>query len=106
VITGTAESISEANDHEPARPGRGSRKPRTGQANGTEGQRFFLAKAGNGKGLPELGKELATEAEAIVESLKAGLSYFAIVEWRGGADFSGKKAKLTKEAVTRSQAPG
>ena len=90
----------------PERPGRGSRKPRAGQTNGTEGQRFFLAKTGSAKGVPELGKEFATEAEAIVESLKAGLSYFAVVEWRGVADFSGKKAKLTKEAVTRPAAAG
>ena len=106
VTTGAAEALSETKDLQPAHPARGSRKPRVGQANGAEGQRFFLAKPGSAKGVPELGKECTTEAEAIVESLKAGLSYFAVAEWRGMADFSGKKAKLTKEAVSRTVGPG
>jgi hypothetical protein len=77
-----------------------------GQANGAGEHRFFLDKAGSASGAPELGREFATEPEAIVESLKAGLSYFSVVEWRGMADFSGKKAKLTKEAVPRAAKAG
>ena len=106
MTTGMGEVLSETKDLQPTRPARGSRQPRAGQANGSDGQRFFLAKAGSAKGIPELGKECATEAEAIVESLKAGLSYFAVAEWRGMADFSGKKAKLTKEPVARAPGPG
>jgi hypothetical protein len=70
---------------------------------GGVGQRFFLGKPGGDNGVPELGKELAAEPEAIVESLKTGLSYFAVSEWRGVADFSGKKPQLRKEAVTRAR---
>ena len=106
MTTGAVEASSEARELQPAHTARGSRKPRVGQANRAEGQRFFLAKAGSARGVPELGKECASEAEAIVESLKAGLSYFAVAEWRGMADFSGKKAKLTKEAVARAAGPG
>jgi hypothetical protein len=68
-----------------------------------EAERFFLSKAGGNAGHLDLGRELASEAEAIVESLKAGLSYFSVVEWRGIADFSGKKPQLKKEAVPRAQ---
>ncbi len=106
MAPGAAEAVGEVKELQATRTVRGSRKPRVGQANGAEGQRFFLAKVGGTSGIPELGKEFATEPEAIVESLKAGLSYFAVVEWRGIADFSGKKAKLTKEAVTRAAGPG
>ena len=106
MAPGAAEAVGEVKDSQTTRTVRGSRKPRVGQANGAEGQRFFLAKSGSASGLPDLGKEFATEPEAIVESLKAGLSYFAVVEWRGMADFSGKKAKLTKEAVTRATRAG
>jgi hypothetical protein len=35
----------------------------------------------------------------MVESLKAGLSYFIVSEWRGIADFSGKKPQLGREAA-------
>jgi hypothetical protein len=48
-----------------------------------------------------LDKEFATESEAIVESLKTGLSYYAVSEWRGVADFSGKKPQFRREPVTR-----
>jgi hypothetical protein len=67
-----------------------------------EAERFFLSKSGGNSGHLDLGRELASEAEAIVESLKGGLSYFSVVEWRGIADFSGKKPQLKKEAVPRA----
>jgi hypothetical protein len=35
----------------------------------------------------------------MVESLKTGLSYFVVSEWRGVADFSGRKPQLSREAV-------
>jgi hypothetical protein len=74
------------------------------QESGTEEQeRFFLSQSDPANGVPELGKEFATEPEAIVESLKTGLSYFTLSEWRGTADFSGKKPQLKRQGVTRTQ---
>jgi len=64
-----------------------------------EVQRFFLAKTGGNNGVPEFSKEVRGEPEAMVESLKTGLSYFVVSEWRGVADFSGKKPQLGREAV-------
>jgi hypothetical protein len=81
---------------------RGNAKGRMHQENGTEGQRFFLSVPDPADGIPELGKEFATEPEAIVESLKTGLSYFTVSEWRGTADFSGKKPQLKRQSVTRT----
>ena len=76
---------------------RGTRKARQGQVNGAEGQRFFLAKHGGTGSVPELGRELPGEAEAMVESLKTGFSYFVLSEWRGIADLSGRKPQLSRE---------
>ncbi len=89
-------------DSQPIRAPRGNGKGRTRRETGTEGQRFFLAEPQQGNGIPELGKEFATEPEAIVESLKTGLSYFTLSEWRGTADFSGKKPELRRQGVTRT----
>ncbi len=85
-----------------ARAPRGNGKGGTRQEKGTEGQRFFIAESQQANGVPELGKELATEPEAIVESLKTGLSYFTVSEWRGTADFSGKKPELRRQGVSRA----
>lgn len=100
---GAAETLVEGKDSQPTRPGRGGRKPRNGPVDDEEGLRFFLAKHSAADGVPDFEREFATESEAIVESLKTGLSYCAVSEWRGVADFSGKKPQLKREPVTRSR---
>ncbi len=106
MAAGVTEAVGEGKDLQASPSSRGTRKPRIGQANGVEGQRFFLAKPGTNHGTPEFSKELPGEAEAIVESLKTGLSYFVVSEWRGIADFSGKKPQLGREAVRSGPKPG
>jgi len=71
-----------------------------------EVQRFFLAKTGGNNGVPEFSKEVPAEPEAMVESLKTGLSYFVVSEWRGVADFSGRKPRLGREAVRGAHKTG
>ena len=100
-MTTSLAQTGDGKDSQAADLGRGTRKPRTGQPNGSEGQRFFLSRTKDAGGLPELGKEFATEPEVIVESLKTTMSYFTISEWRGVADFSGKKPQLKRESIAR-----
>ncbi len=97
------ETLIEVKDAQQVRPGRGGRKPRNGRVDGGEGLRFFLAKHGGVDGVPNFEREFATESEAMVESLKTGLTYYAVSEWRGVADFSGKKPQLTREPLARSR---
>jgi hypothetical protein len=106
MTTNAVESVGDGKDSQLIRPVRGGRKARSRASNEAEGQRFFLAKPGGNNRIPDLGKEFATEPEAIVESLKTGLNYFSIAEWRGIADFSGKKPLLEREAVRGIQKPG
>ena len=106
MAAGVTEAAGEGRDSQGIRPSRGTRKLRTGQTTGVEVQRFFLAKTGSINGVPEFSKELPGEPEAMVESLKTGLSYFVISEWRGVADFSGKKPQLGREAVRSAPKSG
>jgi hypothetical protein len=106
VAAGTTEAVGQGKDPEPGRPSRGTRKVREGLTGGVEVRRFFLSKTGGGNGIPEFSKEVAAEPEAIVESLKTGLSYFVVSEWRGVADFSGKKPQLGREAVRSAPKAG
>lgn len=99
VAAGAAEAVGQGKGPEAVTSLRGARKMRAGQAIGVEGQRFLLAKPGGNHGVPEFSKEFAGEPEAMVESLKTGLSYFVLSEWRGIADFSGKKPQLVREPV-------
>jgi hypothetical protein len=106
VAAGTTEAVGQGKEPETGRSSRGTRKVRAGLTGGVEVQRFFLAKAGGSNGVPEFSKEVAAEPEAMVESLKTGLSYFVVTEWRGVADFSGKKPQLSREAVRGGPKPG
>jgi hypothetical protein len=106
VAAGVTEAAGEGKDSQGMRPSRGTRKLRAGQTSGVEVQRFFLAKTGSTNGVPEFSKEFPGEPEAMVESLKTGLSYFVISEWRGVADFSGKKPQLGREAVRSAPKAG
>lgn len=98
VAAGT-EAVGQGKGPEADSSSHGIRKVRAGQPGGMEVQRFFLAKSGGDNGVPEFSKEVPSESEAMVESLKTGLSYFVVSEWRGVADFSGKKPQLGREAV-------
>ena len=106
MVAGATEVVGQEKGSEAGSSLRGTRKMRAGQTNGVEGQRFFLAKPGGNHGAPEFSKEVPGEPEAMVESLKTGLSYFVVSEWRGIADFSGKKPQLGREAVRSGPKPG
>jgi hypothetical protein len=69
------------------------------ESNGT--MRFFLGKA-DGK-MPGLDREIPSEKEALLESLKTGQSYFAVSEWRAVADLSKDVPQIRKEAVKREE---
>jgi len=99
VTTSLTETVNDAKETQGNRTTRAARKPRATTTNGTEAQRFFLAKPGSGSGTPELGKEFPGESEVMAESFKTGLSYFIVSEWRGMADLSGRKPQLGREAA-------
>ena len=66
-----------------------------------EATRFFLGKA-DGK-MPGFEREIPSEKEALLESLKTGQSYFAVSEWRAVADLSKDVPQIRKEAVKREE---
>ena len=99
MAAGVTEVVGEGKDLQAKPSSLGTRKSRTDKPDRAEGPRFFLAKPGGSHGVPEFSKEFPGEAEAMVESLKTGLSYFVVSEWRGVADFSGRKPQLDREAV-------
>jgi hypothetical protein len=106
VAAGATEVVGQGKGPEAGSSLRGTRKVRAGQPGGVEVRRFFLAKTGGNNGVPEFSNEVPGEPEAMVESLKTGLSYFVVSEWRGVADFSGKKPQLGREAVRSAPKAG
>ena len=61
--------------------------------------RYFIARENGVASLPQLGKEFSSEKEALIESLRTGLSFFAVSEWKAIPDFSGKNPQILKQTV-------
>ena len=88
-------------------------KPETGKAapaalrkparapEATASPRYFLAKEQNSGPIPQFGRELANENEALIESVRTGLAYFIVSEWKAVPDLSGKTPQIVKEPVAR-----
>lgn len=87
----------EAEPDQPARTRRHRENADDEHGNGVV--RYFLSKTGSNGGSPSLEKELATEGEALVESLRQGVTFYAIQEFRAIADLSGRRPQLTKEPI-------
>lgn len=83
------------------RADRSNRKPAASEPTTALTPRFFLAKPGANDNAPTLDRELANEAEAMIESLKSGLNYYSVIEYRVVSDCSGKQPIVKKEAVRK-----
>ena len=96
----TGSAVEEAKGPQPV--ARTPRRRSVPQDQGPVGSvRFFLAKAGANGTVPSLDREIETEGEAKIESLKSGLNYYSLIEWHATADFTGKNPQVRSEPVKR-----
>jgi hypothetical protein len=65
-------------------------------------ERFFLAEANGAGAMPTLGREMASEAEAIVEAFRAGVNFFAISEFRTRAETSSSRYPVIKKETVKN----
>ena len=68
----------------------------------SERVRYFLPTTGSSSEQPELGQEVASEGEALVEAFKAGQLFYTVVAWRAAPELSGSEAKIVKRPLPRS----
>ena len=67
-----------------------------------ENIRYFLPKAGASSERPELGQEMASEGEALVQAFKSGQVFYTVVAWEAVPEINGNEPKIVKQALTRS----
>ena len=97
----TTSSKTSRTETEPGQPARTRRhRENAGDENGNGFVRYFLGKAGSNGEIPALDKEVGTEGEALVESLRQGVTFYAIQEFRVVPDLGGRRPQLTKEPVS------
>ena len=67
------------------------------------GARYFLPKLGSSVRAPELGKEMASEGEALIEALKSGHPFFILKAFQAVAEQNGGYPVITKQPVVNSE---
>jgi hypothetical protein len=81
------------------RPERGRRRWEMTSAN----VRFFLLKPGSTAEKPELGREMASEGEGLVEAFRTGQIFLTVVAWKAVPEMDGDCGpKIVKEALART----
>ena len=86
----------------PGKKGQSSRRRRNARVAEPSTARFFLIKT-SGNGTVELGQEVASENEAMVESFRVGGSFAVVTEWRAHVDLATGVPVIKKEAVKSEQ---
>jgi hypothetical protein len=104
VNSGVAESMpakTSRTDTEPDKQTVRTRRTRenSGEENSNGFVRYFLGKAGSNDRIPVLDKEVNTEGEALVESLRQGVTFYTVQEFRVVPDLAGRRPQLMKEPV-------
>lgn len=75
-----------------------ARQRRGARVGESAGARFFLVKTSSNSSF-ELGQEVASENEAIVESFRGGGSFAVVTEWKPIVDLSNGSPVIKREAI-------
>ena len=64
--------------------------------------RYFLPKSGSSPAKPELGQEMASEGEALIEAFKTGQQFFTLTAWKAAPEVNGGGSPvIVKQAVVQ-----
>ena len=63
--------------------------------------RYFLPKSGSSPAKPELGQEMASEGEALIEAFKNGQPFYTLTAWKAAPEMSGGSPVIVKQAVAQ-----
>ena len=64
------------------------------------GVRYFLPKAGSSPANPELGQEVASEGEALIQAFRSGQTFYTLTAWKAVPEVNGGGSPvIVKQAV-------
>ena len=61
--------------------------------------RYFLVKPGSSPAKPELGLEMASEGEALIEAFRTGQPFYTVTAWKAVPEVNGGNPVIVKQAV-------
>jgi hypothetical protein len=63
--------------------------------------RYFLVKPGSSPAKPELGQEMASEGEALIEAFRSGQPFYTVTAWKAVPEVNGGNPVIVKQAVAQ-----
>ena len=73
-------------------------RPRRRRNGSDAAVRYFLLKQGSSAARPELGQEMASEGEALIEAFRTGQPFYTVAAWRAVPEVNGGKPVIVKQA--------
>jgi hypothetical protein len=64
--------------------------------------RYFLPKSGTTIERPELGREMPSEGDALVEAFRTGQVMYTLVAWKAVPELDDDAPRIVKQALNRS----
>jgi hypothetical protein len=90
------------NSAEPVSRSVSSTNTRRRHRNGSDPNlRYFLPKSGSSPAKPELGQEMASEGEALIEAFKNGQPFYTLTAWKAAPEMNGGSPVIVKQAVAQ-----
>ncbi|HKV78828.1 MAG TPA: hypothetical protein VJP02_11830 [Candidatus Sulfotelmatobacter sp.] len=66
--------------------------------------RYFLVKPGSSPAKPELGQEMASEGEALIEAFRSGQPFYTVTAWKAVPEVNGGNPVIVKQAISQKTA--
>jgi hypothetical protein len=79
----------------------GTSSPRRRRNGNDANLRYFLIKPGSSPAKPELGQEMASEGEALIEAFRSGQPFYTVTAWKAVPEVNGGNPVIVKQAVAQ-----
>jgi hypothetical protein len=76
-------------------------RPRRRRSGTAATVRYFLLKPGSSPMKPELGQEVASEGEALIEAFRTGEPFYTLAAWKAIPEVNGGNPVIVKQAVAQ-----
>jgi hypothetical protein len=78
--------------------------PRRRRTGNDANLRYFLVKPGSSPAKPELGQEVASEGEALIEAFRSGQPFYTVTVWKAVPEVNGGSPVIIKQAIAQKTA--
>ena len=96
-----AKATTELSERPGARTVDSAHKPRRRQNINDASRRYFLMKPGSSPAKPELGQEVASEGEALIEAFRTGQPFYTLTAWKAVPEVNGGNPVIVKQPVAQ-----